>query len=140
MEKSSRRAQAAVLKVKLRRLDDWSGARVANASLYDKLLDRIPGVVVPTVRDCCRHVFHQYTIRTKQRDFVQMQLQERGIGSTVYYPTPLHLQPTYSYLKYGTGTLLHAERACAEVLSLPIYAELTRTEIEAVADAIARVV
>jgi dTDP-4-amino-4,6-dideoxygalactose transaminase len=129
--------QAAVLRVKLRHLDRWSDARTANASVYDTLLDRVPGVLVPTVRDCCRHVFHQYTIRTKQRDLVQMQLQKRGIGSTVYYPTPLHLQPMYSYLKYGTGTLPHAERACAEVLSLPIYAELTRTEIEAVADAIA---
>ncbi len=129
--------QAAVLRVKLRHLDHWTDARVANASLYDNLLRAVPGIVVPAVRDCGTHVFHQYTIRAKQRALIQMHLKQRGIGSTVYYPTPLHLQPMYGYLNYGKGMLPHTERACEEVLSLPIYAELTPREIQTVADGIA---
>jgi dTDP-4-amino-4,6-dideoxygalactose transaminase len=142
--------QAAVLRVKLRHLDHWAAARQAHAARYNELLAEIPGVVVPRVAGGASHVYHQYTIRiasevtgvgaglvTPARDRVQKFLAARGIASTVYYPVPLHLQPVYTSLGYQHGALPVAERAGDEVLSLPIYPELTSEQIARVADAIA---
>ncbi len=129
--------QAAVLRVKLRHLERWNTARQGHAAEYTARLSRLPGVVTPTVPDGCMHVFHQYTIRTPQRDRVQQALADRGIASTVYYPVPLHLQPLYVGLGYKCGDLPVAERAADEVLSLPLYPELTSEQIERVADALA---
>jgi dTDP-4-amino-4,6-dideoxygalactose transaminase len=129
--------QAAILRVKLRHLPNWQRARQANAVEYTHLLNRIPGVVPPIVPDGFEHVFHQYTIRIERRDALQQFLSERKIGSTVYYPHPLHLQPLYASLGHKAGDFPHAERAAQEVLSLPMYPELRKEQIARVVDAIA---
>ncbi len=133
--------QAAVLRVKLRHLDGWKLARQSRAAQYTALFGAVPGVVTPYVPAGCEHVYHQYTIRLQgrgpERDRVQKLLAERGIASTVYYPVPLHLQPLYSALGYKRGDLPAAERAAEEVLSLPMYPELTPEQIQRVAGAVA---
>jgi len=128
--------QAAILRVKLRHLDNWGVARRKNASSYSQLLKGVPGVVTPVEAPWAEHVYHQYTIRLANRDRVQSALTEQGIGTTVYYPTPMHLQPVFAKLGYHQGDLPHAEKAAKEVLSLPIYAELTSEQIHRVVAAI----
>jgi dTDP-4-amino-4,6-dideoxygalactose transaminase len=132
--------QAAILRVKLRHLDNWGVARRKNASTYSQLLKTVPGVVTPVEAPWAEHVYHQYTIRVDNRDRVQSALAEQGIGATVYYPTPMHLQPVFAKLGYHEGDLPHAEQAAKEVLSLPIYAELTSEQIHRVVAAIASAV
>jgi dTDP-4-amino-4,6-dideoxygalactose transaminase len=132
--------QAAVLRVKLRHLEKWQQARKAHAARYDELLGSIVGVTTPGVMAGCEHVYHQYTIRIAggpaRRDAVQRALAVRGVASTVYYPVPLHLQPMFQSLGYAKGSRPEAERAAAEVLSLPVYPELTDEQIEHVARAL----
>jgi dTDP-4-amino-4,6-dideoxygalactose transaminase len=132
--------QAAILRVKLRHLDAWNSGRRAAAACYDALLKNVGGVATPHVAGWGDHVFHQYTIRISRRDAVQKTLNEQEIATTVYYPTPIHLQPIYSSLDYRQGDLPQTERACQEVLSLPIYPELTQAQIARVVEAIARAV
>jgi dTDP-4-amino-4,6-dideoxygalactose transaminase len=132
--------QAAIVRVKLRHLDSWSSKRREKAALYDSLLKDVPGVQVPTVASWASHVYHQYTIRVARRDHLQSFLANRGIASTVYYPTPIHLQPIYKSLGYKPGDFPETERAAAEVLSLPIYPELTEEQIQRVAETIAEAV
>ena len=129
--------QAAILRVKLRHLDNWVLARRKNATSYNQLLKGIPGVVTPVEAPWAEHVYHQYTIRIVNRDRVQSALTEQNIGTTVYYPTPMHLQPVFAQLGYHEGDLPEAEKAVKEVLSLPIYAELTQQQIHRVVTTIA---
>jgi dTDP-4-amino-4,6-dideoxygalactose transaminase len=129
--------QAAILRVKLRHLSNWQRARQSNAVEYCRLLNQIPGVMPPITPDGFEHVFHQYTIRVERRDALQQFLSARKIGSTVYYPHPLHLQPLYASLGHKPGDFPHAERAAQEVLSLPMYPELRKEQIARVVDAIA---
>jgi dTDP-4-amino-4,6-dideoxygalactose transaminase len=129
--------QAAVLRVKLRHLSNWQLARHSNAVEYTRLLNQIPGVMPPITPDGFEHVFHQYTIRVERRDALQQFLSARKIGTTVYYPYPLHLQPLYASLGHKPGDFPHAERAAQEVLSLPMYPELSKEQIARVVDAIA---
>lgn len=130
--------QAAILRVKLRHLDNWCAARRNVAARYDALLKTVSGVTIPRVAAWGEHAFHQYTIRVQRRDQVQKFLMAEGIASTVYYPVPIHLQPIYKQLRYRPGDLPESERSASEVLSLPIYPELTEEQIARVADAIAR--
>jgi UDP-N-acetyl-3-dehydro-alpha-D-glucosamine 3-aminotranferase len=132
--------QAAILRVKLRHLEDWTTARRAHAARYNDLLSGVPGVRTPKVLPGVEPVFHQYTIRVSDRDRVQKRLAERAISTTVYYPMPLHLQPLYATLGVHGGSLPHAECAAEEVLSLPMYPELTAAQIERVAEALAEAV
>lgn len=132
--------QAAILRVKLRHLDAWNSGRRAAAACYDALLKNVGGVTTPHVAGWGDHVFHQYTIRISRRDAVQKTLSEQEIATTVYYPTPIHLQPIYSSMDYRQGDLPQTERACQEVLSLPIYPELTQAQIARVVEALARAV
>jgi dTDP-4-amino-4,6-dideoxygalactose transaminase len=132
--------QAAVLSVKLRHVDGWSSARIRRAGVYDELLaaaglDEI--VARPAVAPGARHVFHQYVVRAPRRDELRAHLRERGIGSEVYYPIPLHLQRCFGSLGYRAGDLPETERAAAEVLALPMYPELTGEQQERVVAAIA---
>jgi len=129
--------QAAILRVKLRHLSNWQRARQANAAEYTRLLSQIPGVMPPITPEGFEHVFHQYTIRVERRDALQQFLNERKIGSTVYYPYPLHLQPLYASLGHNPGDFPHAERAAQEVLSLPMYPELRKEQIARVVEAVA---
>jgi dTDP-4-amino-4,6-dideoxygalactose transaminase len=132
--------QAAVLRVKAKHLGAWTEARRANASRYTALFEEaglIGRVTLPVEPAGRRHVFNQYTIRTPDRDRLKHRLDERGIGSEIYYPLPLHLQPCFAALGHRAGDFPHAERAAAESLSLPIYGELTRGQQEAVVTAVA---
>ena len=129
--------QAAVLRVKLRHLAEWQGTRRSHAAEYTRLLQQVPGIMPPHEPEGLEHVYHQYTIRTEQRDALQRHLAARRIGTTVYYPYPLHLQPLYAHLGHRAGDFPHAERAAQEVLSLPMYPELRKDQIAHVVEAIA---
>ena len=132
--------QAAVLRVKLRHLAEWQRARRANAAEYACLLQQVPGIMPPHEPEGLEHVYHQYTIRSEQRDALQQHLALRRIGSTVYYPYPLHLQPLYAHLGHKGGDFPHAESAAHEVLSLPMYPELRKDQIARVVEAMAEFV
>lgn len=124
--------QAAILRVKLRHLPDWTAAHQAIASQYDKLLDDIEGIKIPYRALNRTHIFHAYTVRVSggHRDSLQAHLKEHGIGTSIYYPLPLHLQECFKKLNYHKGNLPNSEKAADEVLSLPIYSELASKEIE----------
>jgi len=128
--------QAAILRVKLRHLAEWQRARQAHAAEYTALLANVPGVTTPAVPAESAHVFHQYTIRVARRDALQHFLAERKIGSSVYYPVPLHLQPIYASLGQEPGDFPESERAAQEALSLPMYPELRSEQIARVASSI----
>jgi dTDP-4-amino-4,6-dideoxygalactose transaminase len=128
--------QAALLRVKLKYLDEWAAGRQRVARDYDELLAGC-GVQTPPRRPGVRHVYHQYTIRAPRRDELQAYLKEQGIGTMIYYPVPLHRLPLYESLGYGSGSLPVSEGAAAQVLSLPMYPELTEEQIRAVAGAVA---
>jgi dTDP-4-amino-4,6-dideoxygalactose transaminase len=130
--------QAAVLLVKLRHLQEWNEARRARAASYDEALGAIPEITPPPVDAANEHIYHQYTIRAPRRDDLLAHLKAQGIGCAVYYPVALHLQPCFAGLGYGPGSLPATERAMAEVLSLPIYPELTGAQQDVVVDMIRR--
>jgi dTDP-4-amino-4,6-dideoxygalactose transaminase len=133
--------QAAILRVKLRYLDNWGTRRRERATYYEHLLHhQVPSAITPITASSREHVFHQYTVRVQRRDAVSKALAELGIASTVYYPVPIHIQPIYASLGYKHGDLPESERAASEVLSLPIYPELTNTQIESVVSSLAEVV
>lgn len=127
--------QGAVLRVKLRHLEAWTEGRRRVAALYDRLLSGT-GVVGPQPPAWQRHVYHVYAIRTKQRQAWQDALNAQGIQTGIHYPFPVHLLPAYSDLGYQAGDFPHAERAADEVLSLPMFAELTVEQCETVARAV----
>ena len=127
--------QAALLRVKLRHLDGWQAERQRSATRYDELLSALD-VVTPFVRPGVTHVYHQYTIRVPHRDGLHQFLKDRGIGTMIYYPLPLHLQKLYHDLGYAEGSLPVSEQAAREVLSLPMYPELTDEQIQTVVEAI----
>ncbi len=129
--------QAALLRVKLRYLDEWTENRQRVARRYNELLAGLP-VETPYERPNVRHVYHQYTIRAPRRDELQAHLKAQGIGTMVYYPVPLHRLPLYAGLGYGEGSLPVSEQAAREVLSLPMYPELTDEQVERVAEAVGR--
>lgn len=134
--------QAAVLGVKLPRLDDWAAARERHANRYSAAFDEFglsQWIMAPKVAAHCRSVWNQYTVRVLggRRDALQKYLTERQIGSAVYYPVPLHLQKCFAPLGGREKALPATEQACREVLSLPVYPELTAAEQDAVIDAIA---
>jgi dTDP-4-amino-4,6-dideoxygalactose transaminase len=116
--------QGAILRVKLRHLDAWTEARRAHAARYDELL-RDSGVQTPTVISHSRHVYHVYAIRAPQRDALQGAMHEGGIQTGIHYPVPVHLQPAYADLGDQAGDFPCSETAAREVLSLPMYPELT---------------
>src|SRR5258708_34545695 len=124
--------QAAVLRVKLPHLDDWSNARLERAQRYHQLLAaaNLPYELVPPfIRPDGRHIFHQYVVRApKHRDALMEHLAQRGVGTRVYYPVPLHLQECFRYLGYRPGDFPEAESASLETFALPIYPELTNEE------------
>ena len=127
--------QGAILRVKLRHLDQWTEARRAAASKYNQLLAD-SGVDLPTEMPWARHVYHVYTLRLEDRDALQSALTSGGIQTAVHYALPAHLQPAYGDLGYGRGAFPQSEKAAKEVLSLPLYPEITGTQIEKVAQAL----
>lgn len=128
--------QAVVLSAKLPHLSGWSAKRRENAKYYSEALAGIDGICTPTIDPKNESIFNQYTIRAERRDELQAHLKSKAIGTSVYYPLPLHLQPCFAYLGYREGTCPESERASKEVLSLPIYPELTRGQLDEVVDAV----
>lgn len=128
--------QAAVLRAKLPHLAGWSAARRRNAAYYDAAFADVAEIATPWIDPANTSIYNQYTIRVTQRDALQAHLKERGIGSNVYYPLPLHLQPCFAYLGYAEGQCPEAERASHEVLSLPVYPELTTAQLDEVIAAV----
>ena len=127
--------EAAVLRVKLPHLDGWNAKRARNAANYDQLLTEaglLEHVTLPATDPSNVHVFNQYTLRAQNRDELMTYLKEREIGHKVYYPVPLHLQECYQPLGYSKGDLPVSEQLAREVLSLPVYPELTDAQMETV--------
>lgn len=127
--------QGAVLRVKLRRLEAWTEARRAAAARYDRLLAGNP-VEIPLVMPYARHVYHIYAVRTADRAALQEGLRAKDIQTGIHYPTPVHLLPAFADLGYRRGQFPQSERAADEVLSLPMFAELTAEQCDIVSEAI----
>lgn len=123
---------AAILRVKLRHLPDWNEARRRIAAWYDQLLAG-NSIVCPTIHCDARHVFHLYVIEVAERDRVLEELHRRGIGAGVHYPVPLYEQPAFKHRGYKPGDFPVATAAARRILSLPIFPEMTRAQIERVA-------
>lgn len=128
--------QGAILEVKLRHLDRWNQARRAAARRYRDLLSGVPGMSLPVAQPGAEPVWHLYVVRVRDRDGVSKRLADSGIGTAVHYPTPVHLQPAYAGLGHARGAFPRAEDFAAECLSLPMFAEITAEQQEAVASAL----
>jgi dTDP-4-amino-4,6-dideoxygalactose transaminase len=127
--------QAAILRVKLRTLDADNARRRHLAALYDELLTA-SSVSLPQAMSYGEHVYHLYVVRSARRDELQAFLKERGIGTLIHYPAPIHLQPAYRGRLGDVGSLPETERAARQILSLPMFPELTETDVQQVAQAI----
>jgi dTDP-4-amino-4,6-dideoxygalactose transaminase len=127
--------QSAILRVKLRHLDDWNAARHRHAAVYDRLLADA-GVSLPITSADKLHAYYVYVIRSERRDLLQNALAARDVGTGIHFPIPIHLQTACQHLGYRPGDLPHTERAAREVLSIPMYAELTPDQLEWVASTI----
>jgi dTDP-4-amino-4,6-dideoxygalactose transaminase len=127
--------QAAILSVKLKRLDEWNDMRRANAKLYYKLLD-VPGkrIRTPVEAPDSRHIYHIYALRTDSRDGLMRLLGENGIASGIHYPIPVHMQKAYSGLGYKRGDFPITEKYAGQILSIPMFPELKKEEIEFIAE------
>ena len=134
--------QAAILRVKLRHLDEGNDRRRALAERYGEWLSGVPGLSLPEEREWAHHVFHLYVVRVtggaERRDALQAFLRESQIGAQIHYPEPVHLQEAYEDMGYARGSLPVTERACGEILSLPFYPELPHEDARRVAHEIRR--
>jgi dTDP-4-amino-4,6-dideoxygalactose transaminase len=128
--------QAAVLSAKLPFLAEWSAARRAHAAFYDAAFADLAEIRTPAIDSANESIYNQYTIRTERRDELQAHLKAKGIGTAIYYPIPLHLQQCFAYLGYKPGAFPESERASKEVLSLPVYPELTQAQQDETIDAV----
>ena len=128
--------QAAVLRAKLPYLAEWSAKRRENAKYYNAAFAELGDITTPFVEPANESIFNQYTIRLPRRDALKDHLAAKGVGHSVYYPLPLHLQECFAYLGYKEGAFPESERAAREVLSLPIYPELTRGQLDEVVAAV----
>lgn len=128
--------QGAILSIKLRHIENWTEARRKNAAAYDHLLANTHGILTPIQAEYARHVYHLYVVRTKDRNSLIKALAEKEITCGIHYPLPLHLQEAYRDLGLKKGSFPVAERVAEELVSLPMYPELSKLEIEAVASAI----
>jgi dTDP-4-amino-4,6-dideoxygalactose transaminase len=132
--------QAAVLNVKLKHLDEWTAGRQRNAAFYDRVFARADlgrAVRTPVPAKGGRHIYNQYIIRVRDRDLLRQHLTAGGIGTEIYYPVPLHQQKCFAYLGHRAGDFPESERAAEETLALPIFPELTETQLQYVVDTIA---
>jgi dTDP-4-amino-4,6-dideoxygalactose transaminase len=128
--------QAAVLSAKLPLLASWSAARRKNAAYYDAAFADVDDVRTPTIDPANESIYNQYTLRVARREELQAHLREKEIGSAIYYPLSLHLQPCFAHLGYKRGAFPESERATREVISLPVYPELKQTQLDEVIDAV----
>ena len=125
--------QAAVLDVKLKHLDEWNKGRQAHAAVYNEAFAGSK-VALPPIEAGNESIYNQYVVRVPNRDAVKKRLADKGIGAAIYYPIPLHLQECFKYLGHREGEFPESERACREVLALPVYPELPKEQVEYVAN------
>jgi dTDP-4-amino-4,6-dideoxygalactose transaminase len=128
--------QGAILSVKLKYLQQWNDARRSHAKRYNELLAGLNGLILPTEADYAKHVYHIYAIRVQDRDALMNALTAKDIGSNIHYPVPIHLQKAYEYMNLKNGRFPVAEKIASELVSLPMFAELTDDQIVFTADAI----
>ena len=128
--------QAGVLRIKLKRLDDWNKLRRQNAAYYNELLSDVPSVILPIEAEFAESVYHLYVILVNDRDGLQEYLSSKGISTGLHYPLPLHLQKAYDHLGYKKGDFPFVENIADRLLSLPMFPELTRDQIEYVVQSI----
>ena len=128
--------QAAILSAKLPMLSLWSAARRKNAAYYDAAFADVEGVRTPTIDPANESIYNQYTLRAARREDLQAHLKAKGIGSAIYYPLSLHLQPCFEYLGYKRGAFPESEKATKEVISLPVYQELQQSQLDEVIEAV----
>ena len=121
--------QGAVLSIKLKKLPDWTDARRKNAELYNQLLAGVEGLMLPKEMDYAKHVYHLYVIRTANRDDFMKVLAEKEIYCGIHYPIPVHRQEAYAYLGLGEGSFPISERVASEIVSLPMFPELTEEQV-----------
>jgi len=122
--------QGAILRVKLRYLEQWTEARRARARQYTALLRGSNAVSAPVEAPDRRHVYHIYAVRTADRDGLQRQLQSKGVSTGLHYPIPVHLQKAHEDLGHKPGDFPESEKSAAEVLSLPMFPEMTVSQVE----------
>ncbi len=125
--------QAAILHVKLAHLEEWTRLRQHHAARLTEILRRQQHIVTPITRDGSTHVFHLFVVRVENRDAVQQRLKEKGIATGIHYPIPLHLQPAYLYLNHQRSDFPVSERYAPQILSLPLFPELTESQLEYIA-------
>lgn len=131
--------QAGVLRVKLKYLKEWNSKRRKNASIYRKYLNDLK-VIIPKEFKGRRHVYHLFVIRVRNRDEVRKKLSDRGIGTGIHYPTPIHLQNAYKFLGYKKGDFPVSEKVADEVLSLPMFPELSEEQIKYVCNSLKEII
>ena len=127
--------QGAVLRVKMRHLEKWTEARRAHAKRYQQILEGC-GVGIPNEAGWARHVWHVFAVRTADREGLMKALGERGVQTAIHYPVPVHLQPAYTDPAWGVGALAHSEKAASEVMSLPMFPEMSEEHLQSVAEAL----
>jgi dTDP-4-amino-4,6-dideoxygalactose transaminase len=127
--------QAAILRIKLKHLDTWVASRRRIASLYNQLLAKTD-LVTPVEPSGCEHVYHLYVVRSQNRDALQAYLKEQGVGTSIHYPDPVHLQPFFTQGADGHGQFPIAEQICNEILSLPMYPDMTEEQNERVIECV----
>jgi dTDP-4-amino-4,6-dideoxygalactose transaminase len=130
--------QAAILRTKLPHLESWTEARRRHARRYDAALANVDGIEAPHVEPGNFHVYNQYTVKVDDRDAITARAESAGVGTGIYYPLPLHLQLCFSELGYGPGDLPVSEKLAGEVLSLPVYPELTEDQQSLVVEVLSR--
>jgi len=130
--------QAAILRVKLKKLNLWNDLRRKAAGMYNNFLKDIPGITIPSDGDNIHHVYHAYTIRSRKRDEIAANLRKNNVASIIYYPIPLHLQKAYSGLGYRKGDFPVSEKISRDILALPIYPYITEKQIKFITDIIKR--
>jgi len=124
--------QGAILSIKLRHIDKWTDSRRSHARAYDQAFAHVHGVLTPKEAAYAKHVYHLYVLRVKNRDQLLKRLADRGVHCAIHYPVPLHLQEAYKHLALGRGSFPVAERCAEEILSLPMFPELTADDIASV--------
>jgi len=122
--------QAAILRIKLEHLEEWTDLRILKAEVYEACLRHKKGAAAPIRRGGARHVFHLYVVRTNERDNIREKLKNNGIFAGVHYPVPLHLQPAYKHLGYCEGDFPVAEQLSREIISLPFWPEIEEAKIK----------
>jgi dTDP-4-amino-4,6-dideoxygalactose transaminase len=128
--------QAAILRVKLRHLEEWTQSRRRVATMYREALSDIPGLQLPVETPGAEHVYHLYVVRVADRDRLLAELGKRGVAAGIHYPTPIHLHKAYEGRGWAEGSFPAAEQICSQILSLPMYPEMGQAEVNFVADAI----